>query len=501
MADASLEQPDPVVAESSELHRVLGPVHLTMIGIGAIIGAGIFVITGQVAGSYAGPAVLLSFVVAGLGCLFAGLCYAEFASMIPVSGSAYTYAYATMGRFMAWFIGWNLVLEYLVSSSTVAVGWSGYFTQLMQILHINFPDSLANAPLCVIGDPPPCPHIVASGTGIMAFIHQFGFTGAILNLPAVLLILLLTAVLIVGVRESANTNAIMVGVKVVVVLLVIAFGASHIDWHNFKPFIPKNTGTFGRFGWSGIMTGSAIIFFAYIGFDSVSVAAQETKNPQRDLPIGILLSLFICTILYMLISIVLLGMAYYPTMANSPNPVSFAVGKIASLKWLVPIIDVGASVGLASTIFVGLYGQSRIFYAMSRDGFLWKFFAAVHPRFKTPHRGTIITGIVAAILAAVFPINLLGQLVSIGTLLAFVVVCVGIMILRVQAPKAKRPFRTPYVWIVAPLGIAFCGAMMASLPNDTWLRLVFWTAIGLVIYFVYGVWHAKPSKWKVLNEP
>jgi basic amino acid/polyamine antiporter, APA family len=500
MADVSLQQPNPIVAEDQELHRVLGPVHLTMIGIGAIIGAGIFVITGQVAGSYAGPAVLLSFVVAGLGCLFAGLCYAEFASMIPVSGSAYTYAYATMGRFMAWFIGWNLVLEYLVSSSTVAVGWSGYFTQLMQILHINFPDSLANAPLCVIGDPPPCPHLVASGTGIMAFFHQFGFTGAILNLPAVLLILLLTAVLVVGVRESANTNAIMVGVKVVVVLLVIAFGASHINWHNFTPFIPKNTGTFGRFGWSGIMTGSAIIFFAYIGFDSVSVAAQETKNPQRDLPIGILLSLFICTILYMLISVVLLGMAYFPTMANSPNPVSFAVGKVASLKWLVPVIDVGASVGLASTIFVGLYGQSRIFYSMSRDGFLWQFFAAVHPRFKTPHRGTIITGIVAAAIAAVFPINLLGQLVSIGTLLAFVVVCAGIMILRVQVPNAKRPFRTPFVWIVAPLGIAFCGVMMASLPTDTWLRLVFWTAIGLVIYFVYGVWHALPSKWKVSNE-
>jgi len=373
MSDANLEQPNPVLVDDQELKRTLGPVHLTLIGIGA----GIFVITGQVAASYAGPAVLLSFVVAGLGCLFAGLCYAEFASMIPVSGSAYTYAYATMGRFMAWFIGWNLVLEYLVSSSTVAVGWSGYFTELMQILHLNFPASLTNAPLCVIGDPPPCPHMgPITGSGFDAFIHQFGFTGAVMNLPAVLLVLLLTAVLVVGVRESANTNAVMVSVKLVVVMLVIFFGLGHIDWHNFTPFIPANAGSFGRFGWSGIMTGSAIIFFAYIGFDSVSVAAQETKNPQRDLPIGILLSLFICTILYIVISVVLLGMAYYTTMIDVPNPVSFAVGKIASLKWLVPVIDIGASVGLASTIFVGLYGQSRIFYSMSRDGFLPRMFAA-----------------------------------------------------------------------------------------------------------------------------
>src|SRR6201996_7125322 len=374
MSNAALEQPDPVVAEQHELKRTLGPVHLTMLGIGAIIGAGIFVITGQVAADYAGPAVLISFVIAALGCLFAGLCYAEFASMIPVSGSAYTYAYATMGRFMAWFIGWDLVLGYLVSSSTIAVGWSGYFTELMSIFHINVPASLTNAPLCVVGDPPPCPHIVDTASGIAGFFGQFGWTGAYINMPAVLLTLLLTAVLIVGVRESANTNAIMVAVKVVVVLLVIFFGLGHIDWNNFKPFIPPETG--GLYGWAGIMTGSAIIFFAYIGFDSVSVAAQETKNPQRDLPIGILASLFICTVLYMAISVVLLGLAYYTTMSNIPNPVSFAVGKIASLHWLVPVIDVGASIGLASTIFVGLYGQSRIFYSMSRDGFLPKMFAA-----------------------------------------------------------------------------------------------------------------------------
>jgi APA family basic amino acid/polyamine antiporter len=502
MSDAAIsEQPDPVVAEDHELKRTLGPVHLTMIGIGAIIGAGIFVYTGQVAAAYAGPAVLISFVIAALGCLFAGLCYAEFASMIPVSGSAYTYAYATMGRFMAWFIGWNLVLEYLVSSSAVAVGWSGYFTELMNILHISFPASLANAPLCVIGDPPPCPHIdPVSGYGWTAFLHQFGHTGAIMNLPAAALILILTGILVAGMRESANTNAIMVGIKLVVVLLVIAFGASYINWSYFEPFIPTNTGQFGRFGWSGIAQGSAIIFFAYIGFDSVSVAAQECRRPQRDLPIGILASLFICTALYIVISIVLLGMTYYPTMLDVANPVSFAVGKIADLKWLVPVIDIGASVGLASTIFVGLYGQSRIFYSMSRDGFLPRMFAAVHPRYKTPHRGTLITGIAAAVIAAIFPTNLLGQLVSIGTLLAFVVVCAGIMILRVQAPNAKRPFRTPLVWVVAPLGILFCGGMMWSLPTDTWIRLVLWTALGVAIYLVYGVWHAAPSKWQVKNE-
>jgi APA family basic amino acid/polyamine antiporter len=501
MSDASLDDPNPVVAEEHELKRTLGPVHLTMLGIGAIIGAGIFVYTGQVAASFAGPAVLISFVIAGAGCLFAGLCYAEFASMIPVSGSAYTYAYATMGRFMAWFIGWNLVLEYLVSSSAVAVGWSGYFTELMQILHIPFPASLTSAPLCVVGDPPPCPTAWApAGHGLDAFIHQFGHTGAIMNLPAVLLVLALTGVLVVGVKESANTNALMVGIKLVVVLLVIFFGASFINWHNFTPFIPHNTGTFGHYGWSGIAMGSAIIFFAYIGFDSVSVAAQECRNPKRDLPIGILTSLFICTVLYIAISVVLLGMTYYTTMADVPNPVSFAVGKIASLHWLVPVIDVGASVGLASTIFVGLYGQSRIFYSMARDGFLPKMFAAVHPRFHTPHRGTIITGVAAAAIAAVFPLNLLGQLTSIGTLLAFVVVCAGIMILRIQAPMAKRPFRTPYVWLIAPLGILFCGGMMASLPNDTWYRLVFWTVIGLAIYFLYGIRHALPSKWTVAKE-
>ena len=500
-ADASLRQPDAVVAEVHDLKRALGPVHLTMLGIGAIIGAGIFVYTGQVAGAYAGPAVLVSFVIAALGCFFAGLCYAEFASMIPVSGSAYTYAYATMGRFMAWFIGWNLVLEYLMSSSAVAVGWAGYFNELMQLLHINFPPSLTSAPLCVVGDPPPCPTAWApAGSGIAGFIHQFGATGAIMNLPAVLLILVLTAVLVVGVRESANTNALMVGVKLVVVLLVIFFGLSHIDWNNFVPFVPMNTGAFGHYGWSGVAMGSAIIFFAYIGFDSVSVAAQECRNPQRDLPFGIMTSLFICTALYMAISVVLLGMAYYKTMIDVPNPVSFAVGKIATLHWLVPIIDIGASVGLASTIFVGLYGQSRIFYSMSRDGFLPRMFASVHTRFKTPHRGTIATGIAAAAFAAIFPLNLLGQLVSIGTLLAFVVVCAGIMVLRVQAPKATRPFRTPLVWLTAPLGILFCAGMAASLPNDTWLRLVIWTVLGMIIYVAYGVHHAAPSKWKIKNE-
>ena len=505
MSDTSLEDPNPVVTEEHELERALGPFNLIMIGIGSIIGAGIFVYHRPGGGGLCGPGRTAVLRRRGIGLRLRRTVLRRVRLDDPRLGQRLYLCLRHDGPLHGlssselehWC--WNISSPRRPSQSA---DQSGYFTELMQILHIPFPAALTNAPLCVVGDPPPCPTIVDSGTGLMGFIHQFGFTGAIMNLPeaGALLILALTAILVVGVRESANTNAIMVGIKLVVVLLVIAFGVSYIDWTNFTPFIPANTGKFGHFGLSGIMMGSAIIFFAYIGFDSVSVAAQETRNPQRDLPIGILASLFICTVLYILISVVLLGIAPYSAMTNVPNPVSFAVGKIATLHWLVPIIDIGASVGLASTIFVGLYGQSRIFDSMARDGFLPRMFAAVHPRFHTPHRGTIITGIFAAALAAFFPINFLALLVSIGTLLAFVVVCAGIMILRVQAPNAKRPFRTPYVWVVAPLGIFFCGAMMASLPIDTWWRLVLWTAAGLIIYFVYGIRHASPSKWKVAKN-
>jgi APA family basic amino acid/polyamine antiporter len=480
MSDASIEQPLSVTEEHT-LKRTLGPVSLIMIGIGSIIGAGIFVIAGTAAAEHAGPAVLISFVIAGLGCLFAGLCYAEFASMIPESGSAYTYAYATMGRFMAWFIGWNMVLEYLVSSSTVAVGWSGYLVSLLQNMGYKIPASLTNAPV--------------AGSGF----HELHLTGAFINLPAVLLILVLTFFLVVGVSESARFNALMVMIKTGIVILVIVFGLPYVHVANLHPFVPPNTGTFGKFGVSGILTASGIIFFAYIGFEAVSVAAQEAKNPRRDLPIGILGSLAICTVLYMGMALVLTGVTDWRTL-DVPNPVSFALGKIATLQWIVAPINIGALVGLASVVFVGLYGQSRIFYSMARDGFLPPVFSAVHKRFRTPHRGTIITGVGAAILAAIFPLDILADLVSIGTLLAFVAVCGGILILRRTAPLAKRPFRTPLAWFVAPAGIATCGLMMFSLSDGTWVRLVVWTAIGIVIYFVYGVWHAAPSKWKVTNE-
>jgi APA family basic amino acid/polyamine antiporter len=472
-----LTEPDTAAGEH-RLHRSLGPFHLIMIGIGGIIGAGIFVIAGTAAAVHAGPAVLISFMIAGLGCFFAGLCYAEFASMIPESGSSYTYAYATMGRFMAWFIGWNMVLEYLVSGSAVAVGWSGYFVSLLQNLGVDFPAAFSNAPF--------------AGSGL----QELHFTGAILNLPAVVLIVGLSVVLVVGVRESATFNGLMVLIKTGIVLLVILFGLPYVEESNLTPFIPPNVGEFGRFGWSGILAASGMVFFAYIGFEAVSVAALEARDPRRDIPIGILGSLFICTLLYVLMAVVLTGITDWRTL-NVPNPVSFAVGTIAQLNWLVIPINIGALVGLASVVFISIYGQSRIFYCMARDGFLWPLFGQVHPTFRTPHRGTVVTGVIAAILAALFPLDILADLVSIGTLLAFVVVCVGIMMLRLSAPNARRPFRTPFVWFVAPAGVASCGLMMASLSNATWIRLAVWTLIGLAIYFAYGYRHAAPSKWKV----
>lgn len=469
---------DAGVAEEHQLHRALGPVHLIMFGIGEIIGAGIFVIAGTAAAEHAGPAVLISFIIAGIGCFFSGLCYAEFASMIPQSGSSYTYAYATMGRFMAWFIGWNMVLEYLVSASTVAVGWSGYFMSLLNNFGIAFPAAFANAPIAATG------------------LSDMHFTGAIVNLPAVALIVGLSVFLVIGVRQSATFNGLMVLAKTGIVILVILFGLPYVTESNLTPFMPANTGTWGMFGMSGVLAASGMIFFAYIGFEAVSVAAQEAKNPQRDLPIGILGSLLICTVLYILMAIVLTGITDWRTL-DVPNPVSFAIGRIAELQWLVLPVNLAALAGLASVTFISLYGQSRVFYCMARDGFLWPVFAAIHPNFKTPHLGTIVTGAIAAALAAIFPLDILADLVSIGTLCAFVAVCVGIMMLRLSAPNAPRPFRTPLVWFVAPAGVASCGLMMASLSMATWLRLVVWTALGLAIYFGYGYRHAAPSKWKV----
>jgi APA family basic amino acid/polyamine antiporter len=463
--------------EAVTLKRSLGAMNLTLLGIGAIIGAGIFVLTGTAAAQYAGPGIVLSFVLAGLGCLFAGLCYAEFASMIPIAGSAYTYGYATLGEFVAWIIGWDLILEYLFAASTVAVGWSGYFTNFINdYMGVTLPAALTNAPFSVQGT------------------HTLVPTGHLINLPAMLLIGLLTTLLVIGISESARLNNIIVFVKVTIVFLVIGFGFMYVTPSNWQPFIPENTGTFGQFGFSGIVRAAGVIFFAYIGFDAVSTAAQEAKNPQRDLPIGILASLGICTVLYILMALVMTGLANY-TELNVPNPVYVAIGKAGpALAWLKVLVALGAIAGLASVVLVMLLGQPRIFYAMSKDGLLPPVFSKVHPKFRTPYISTIITGTVAAVIAGLFPIGLLGELVSIGTLLAFVIVSAGVLVLRYQSPNLHRPFRTPFVPVVPILAILICGYMMSGLPSDTWLRLLIWLLIGFVIYFAYGKSHSRVQR-------
>lgn len=453
------------------LKRALTASNLVLLGIGAIIGAGIFVLTGSAAANYAGPAIVYSFILSGLGCLFAGLCYAEFAAMIPIAGSAYTYGYATLGEFIAWIIGWDLILEYLFGAATVSVGWSGYFVAFMEELGIHIPASFSSAPLNYVnGD------IVT--------------TGSVINLPAMILVLLMTALLVVGIKESARFNNLIVYVKVAIVLLVIGFGFQYVDKANWSPFLPANTGEFGQFGWSGVVRGAAVVFFAYIGFDAVSTAAQEAKNPQRDMPIGMLGSLAICTILYILMSLVMTGMVKY-TELNVPHPVFVAINAAGpSLRWLTYLINVGAIAGLASVVLVMLMGQPRIFYSMARDGLLPAAFGKVHPKYRTPYITTIVTGVVAAVVGGIFPIGLLGELVSIGTLLAFVIVCGGIIYLRYAEPNRERPFKTPLVPLVPILGILICGYMMYSLPHDTWLRLLVWMGIGVVVYFAYSRSHS-----------
>lgn len=462
--------------EKGGLKRTLSVRHLVALGIGAIIGTGIFVLTGTAAANYAGPALTISFIISALGCAMAGLCYAEFASMIPVAGSAYSYSYSTLGEFFAWFIGWDLILEYLFTAGTVAVGWSGYFVSFLDDFGLNIPMNLRLAPF---------DHTSADG---------WFATGSIINFPAMFVVAVMSVLLIRGISQSATLNNIIVVIKVIVILLFIGFGLSYIDTGNWVPYIPENTGEFGHFGWSGIFRGAGVIFFAYIGFDAVSTTAQEAKNPQKDMPKGILMSLLICTILYIAVTAVLTGMVNYRDL-SVPAPIALAIDRAGeNLIWLRIPVKVGAIAGLSSVVLVMMLAQSRIFYTISRDGLLPKFFSKVHPKYSTPHNSTIVTSIAVGLIAGLLPINVLGELVSIGTLMAFTLVCISIVILRKTRPEIERPFKTPLVPLVPILGVLICMSQMLALPLDTWLRLIIWMAIGFVIYFTYGIKHSKLNK-------
>jgi basic amino acid/polyamine antiporter, APA family len=456
----------------TSLKRVLGPWNLIFLGIGAIIGTGIFVLTGTVAAQNAGPAVILSFVLAGVASIFAALCYSEFASTVPMAGSAYTYGYATLGELFAWIIGWDLILEYALGAVTVAIGWSGYVVSFLKDVGIDFPAHLSAA------------------RGTLVTLPDGSTVTALFNLPAVFIIAAVTALLIVGIKESASFNNIIVVIKIAVVIMFIAGAASAVVSANWTPFIPPNAGPREAFGWSGVVAGAGIVFFAYIGFDAVSTAAQEAKNPQRDMPIGIIGSLLVCTILYIIVAAIATGVVPYKDL-DVPDPIAFAADRAGMGAWMRRLIKVGAIAGLSSVILVMLLGQSRVFWAMSRDGLLPPFINRVHPRFKTPWITSIVTGIVVAIFSAIFTVREAGSLVSIGTLLAFVIVCIGVLVLRVREPNLPRAFKTPAVWIVAPLGVLSAAYLMIFLSGKTWLRLVIWLAIGLVIYFAYGARHSK----------
>jgi basic amino acid/polyamine antiporter, APA family len=454
-------------AHGSELKRTLGAVNLVFLGIGAIIGAGIFVLTGEVASQYAGPGIVISFIVAAFACACAGLCYAELASMIPISGSAYTYTYSTLGELFAWIVGWALIVEYLFAASTVSVGWSGYVVSLLKTFGISFPAALANAPV--------------------AYDDALGFhmTGAIVNVPAIAIVLAVTALLVIGVEESARFNNIVVILKTTVITLFLIAGVSFVNTANWVPFIPENTGSFGSFGWSGIFRGAAVIFFAYIGFDAVSTAAQETKNPQRDLPIGILGSLVICTVLYIAVGLVLTGLVPYPKLAV-PDPIAVGIDA-TGLTWMSLPIKIGAVAGLSSVILVMLMGQPRIFLTMAKDGLLPPAFSKVHPKYKTPYVSTLITGGVALVLAGLFPIGILSKLVSLGTLFAFGMVCLAVYLLRKREPELPRPFRTPMMPLIPFAGIAACIFCMSFVNAFAWELFIGWMVLGVVVYFVYGV--------------
>lgn len=462
---------------SHSLKRGLGAFNLTTLGIGSVIGAGIFVLTGQAAAQHAGPAIMISYVLGGIVCALAALCYAELSAMIPVSGSAYTYAYATLGEFVAWLIAWDLIVEYLFAASTVSVGWSGYFVGMLRDSGIHIPAALSDAPF-------------KAGEGF----HLIR-TGAILNVPAVAVLLFTAGVLIAGISESALFNNVVVLIKVGVVMIVIAFGFAHVNpanWHPFIPPIETDPVTHAtKYGLPGIFTAAGVIFFAYIGFETISTAGQEAINPQKNMPIGIIATLVICTTLYLLMCLVVTGMMPFRQL-DVPAPIYTAVDAIGpSLAWLKPVVTIGATIGLFSTMLSMLYGQSRIFYAMGRDGLFPPAFAWVHSKRRTPWFGTLITAALAALMGGLFPIGLLGEMVSVGTLLAFALICAGVIYLRITEPDMHRPFKTPYWKVIAPLGVVACLYLVFSLPMATFVRLFVWMAIGLVVYFGYAARNAK----------
>lgn len=460
------------LASAPPLKRVLTARSLTAIGLGSTIGTGIFILTGTVAANHAGPALTLALLIAAIGSAFAAICYAEFAAMIPVSGSAYTYSYATLGEAVAWLIGWNLSLEYLMSASAVAVGWSAYVVNLLGEWGIHIPPALANAPLQKGDD------------------WGLALTGAVVNVPAVLIVLALGWVCYVGVRESSLTNTVMVFIKVGVIIVFVLAGLAYVDTANWHPYIPPNTGEFGVYGWSGVMQGAAIIFFSYIGFDAAATTARETRNPQRDIPIGILSALGISALLYVAMAAVMTGMVPYQQL-NVAEPVAIALDAHPELKWLGGLVKLGAIIGMTSVILMSILGQPRILLAMADDGLLPPAIKTVHPKYRTPSTATAWTVVLAAIIAGLFPLDILGELISVGILMAFTVVCIGVLVLRYTRPDLPRPFRVPAAPVTCILGAAICLFMIGSLWTETWLRLIVWTVLGFSIYAAYGYRHSR----------